>query len=116
MIQRAGGVAVLAHPGIIDFPENFSPGQLVDMLMTMGLAGIEAHHTDHTPEQTCFFEKIATTRGLLVTGGSDFHGVIKPEVHMGTGTGDLHVPRYHCEALMDRLMQMHKNPSRTGTP
>ena len=103
LIKEAGGLAVLAHPGLIptiespfeykNVPskERTSILHLISRLMGMGLAGIEVYHTDHSPEQTAFFEKLATKKGLLMTGGSDFHGALKPEIAMGKGEGALHV-------------------------
>ena len=52
----------------------------------MGLQGIEAYYSRHTPEQTAFYLKLAQKYQLLYTCGSDFHGpVIKPEIAIGTG-------------------------------
>ncbi len=103
LIMGAGGLAVLAHPGLIPamaYPslpdtlpskEETSISHLISRLMGMGLAGIEVYHTDHSPEQTAFFEKLATKKRLLMTGGSDFHGDLKPKTAMGKGEGTLHV-------------------------
>lgn len=67
-IRAAGGVAVLAHPGIS------GTEVLLDDLMACGLGGIEVYHVEHTPEQREHFARVASERGLLATGGSDFHG------------------------------------------
>jgi predicted metal-dependent phosphoesterase TrpH len=67
-ILAAGGVAVLAHPGIN------GTEVLLDELVACGLAGIEVYHTEHTAEQRTHFARVATERGLVATGGSDFHG------------------------------------------
>ncbi|MBF0199775.1 MAG: ribonuclease III [Desulfamplus sp.] len=88
LIIEAGGVPILAHPGII---KGTATENLISRLMAMGLAGIEVYHTDHTPEQTLFFEKLARKKGILMTGGSDFHGIMKPEILMGKGTGNLNI-------------------------
>ena len=71
LIHRARGVAVLAHPA-------FTHGDVEALLASMirhGLDGIEAHYPQHTPEQTKRYAEIAREHGLLVTGGSDFHGL-----------------------------------------
>lgn len=68
MIRAAGGVAVLAHPGIN------GTAVLLDELIGYGLGGLEAYHTEHTPEQREHFARVAAERGLVATGGSDFHG------------------------------------------
>jgi predicted metal-dependent phosphoesterase TrpH len=67
-IRSAGGVAVLAHPGIS------GTEVLIDDLVAAGLGGIEVYHVEHTPEQREHFARIAAERGLIATGGSDYHG------------------------------------------
>jgi len=97
-IRDAGGVASLAHPIRVsgDLP-SFMPE-----LRSAGLNAIEAYHSDHNEEQTAFYLEMAARYGMAVSGGSDFHGDVKPEVKLGTGCdGNLHVP---CE-VVDRLRQ-----------
>ncbi|RKN86651.1 PHP domain-containing protein [Paenibacillus ginsengarvi] len=67
-IREAGGVSVLAHPGLYDDDE------LVVRLIGYGVAGIEAYHSDHTPDTEKRYAELAGQHGLIVTGGSDFHG------------------------------------------
>jgi len=95
-IREAGGIASLAHP--IRLREDVAA--LTPSLRESGLNAIEAYHSDHSPEQTALYLHLAVQHGLLVTGGSDFHGAVKPEIHLGTGrNGNLRVP----EDLVDRL-------------
>ncbi len=95
-IRGAGGIASLAHP-------TRRAGDLAAMmpeLCAAGLNAIEAYHSDHTQEETEFFLALAGRYGLKVTGGSDFHGLAKPEVSIGTGhNGNLRIPR----EIVDRL-------------
>jgi len=112
LINRAGGVCVLAHPGLIKAPETYPMGELIDDLVLMGLNGIEAYHSDHSEEQTRYFEKMAQNRNLLITGGSDFHGDMKPEIQMGKGSGNLHVPCHLFESLSNTVTDIHKFPAR----
>ena len=67
-IHEAGGIAVLAHPGFYD---NF---ELFEELIPLGLDGVEVWHPENTPEQQEALIKTAKKHGLLMTGGSDFHG------------------------------------------
>lgn len=67
-IHEAGGIAVLAHPG---FYNNF---ELFEELIPQGLDGVEVWHPENTPEQQEQLIKIAKKHGLVMTGGSDFHG------------------------------------------
>jgi hypothetical protein len=95
-IQRvldAGGLPVLAHPirlGIHDLAaEEIFIGELRDA----GLRGIEVFHSDHRPADMERYGAIARKYNLLVTGGSDFHGDVKPQISLGTGyRGNLNIP------------------------
>lgn len=88
-IRRAGGVASLAHPIRV----NGDVPSLMPELCAAGLNAIEAYHTDHEPRDTDLYVALAARYGILVTGGSDFHGSVKPGVRLGTGwNGNLHVP------------------------
>jgi predicted metal-dependent phosphoesterase TrpH len=68
VIHEAGGLASLAHPGLHDHDEA------VPDLVAAGLDAIEVYHGTHTPGQVRHYRRLAERRGLLVTGGSDFHG------------------------------------------
>lgn len=68
-IHDSGGIAVLAHPGFYD---NFD---ILDELIEKGLDGVEVWHPKNTPEQVERLTKIAIHKDLLMTGGSDFHGM-----------------------------------------
>ena len=67
LIRRAGGIAALAHPGLLD------DATLVPKMADAGLPGLEVFHKDHTPEQVAELQDLASRRGLHTTGGSDFH-------------------------------------------
>lgn len=91
-IVAAGGLAVLAHPGIC------AAESLIDDLVTAGLSGVEAYHFEHTPEQSRAYEKMARARGLVATGGSDYHGPGAP----GPGLGGVEVPPETLDELKER--------------
>ncbi|NOY45364.1 MAG: PHP domain-containing protein [Deltaproteobacteria bacterium] len=103
-IRRAGGVAVLAHPGLIeeDAPDLLRP--LLDHLVDLGLEGVEAFYSRHTREQQERYRSFAARRNLLVTGGSDFHEPGSDGPALGTGYGALKVPDACFEALA-RLLE-----------
>ena len=90
-VRAAGGIASLAHPVRVkgDIPA------LMPELCASGLNAIEAYHSDHSPEDTELYLGLARQYGLHLTGGSDYHGAIKPNVTFGS----LHVP----DDLVDRL-------------
>ncbi|NLU36604.1 MAG: PHP domain-containing protein [Clostridiales bacterium] len=79
LIAETGGIPVLAHPG------NSLKGrmELLEDIVNLGIQGIEAYSSYHTPEQNSFFARKAEEYRLLITGGSDFHGKTKPSVFMG---------------------------------
>jgi predicted metal-dependent phosphoesterase TrpH len=88
-IREAGGVASLAHPARL----RRDAASLLPELQAAGLDAIEAYHSDHSAAETQMFLDLARRYGLKVTGGSDFHGDVKPEVELGTGhDGNLNVP------------------------
>jgi predicted metal-dependent phosphoesterase TrpH len=82
-IAESGGAAVLAHPPQLLYENLAQLERIVRSLVGEGLAGIEAYHSDHTPEQTREYMKLARRFGIGVTGGSDFHGAAKPDVKLG---------------------------------
>ncbi|HJR78407.1 MAG TPA: PHP domain-containing protein [Nitrospiraceae bacterium] len=97
-IREAGGVAVLAHPTWVkESSEGLS--SLIERLKAAGLGGIEVHYSTHNPKQTAEYLNLAKRFDLLITGGSDFHGVTKPDIDVGTGRGDLKVSPALLEPL-----------------
>jgi predicted metal-dependent phosphoesterase TrpH len=82
-ILAAGGAAVLAHPAQLHLDSPGELDRLVRSLRDMGLQGIEVYRTDHTDAQTRRYLDLARRLGLLVTGGSDYHGETKPGVRIG---------------------------------
>lgn len=103
LIQAAGGVPVLAHPCLIrthgqEGRKTLAP--LVKLLIDMGLEGIEVHYPQHSAQDVADLTDTAGRLGLLITGGSDFHGKISPEIQMGCGSGDLYVPFELFERLV----------------
>ncbi|MCU0607580.1 MAG: PHP domain-containing protein [Candidatus Edwardsbacteria bacterium] len=68
LVHDAGGLAFFAHPGI----ENAD--ELIDGFVADGLDGLEVWHSKHTAAQARHYQELATRRGLLMSGGSDYHG------------------------------------------
>jgi 3',5'-nucleoside bisphosphate phosphatase len=98
MIRAAGGVPVLAHPSWLDRSAD-GVYKTCERLKLDGLLGIEVHYSTHKPEQTAQYLDTAKRLELLVTGGSDFHGVTKPDIEVGMGRGSLRVPEKLLEPL-----------------
>lgn len=74
IIKKAGGVPVLAHPGLI------GDDSMVEQLISYGILGIEAYHSKHNYQQSQKYIKLAEANGLIITGGSDCHGDDSPMV------------------------------------
>lgn len=100
-IKSIGGVAVLAHP-FLDLDENGLREFLTDA-KPMGLDGMETNYSRFDKETTEKAIKIAKEFEILPSGGSDFHGTVKPDIALGTGTGDLVVPFEYCTNLMNKI-------------
>lgn len=90
-IRQAGGIAVLAHPGLLRFNKSHQIENFVDTLMADGLVGIEVYYTDHDDPMTSFYQKFADQKKLIMTGGSDFHGSFNKGVHLGSGIDNLNI-------------------------
>ena len=89
-IREAKGVAVLAHPTWVkDSGDGLR--SCVTALKDAGLRGVEVHYSTHSKSQTAQYLDLARSLNLLVTGGSDFHGITKPDIEVGSGRGDLKV-------------------------
>jgi predicted metal-dependent phosphoesterase TrpH len=93
LIHQAGGLAVMAHPGL-----NRSD-QVIPELVTAGIDGLECFHTKHSLSTSGRYVKMAEQYGLLVTGGSDCHGMSKGRPLIGTVRLDYgHVVRLKAAA------------------
>jgi predicted metal-dependent phosphoesterase TrpH len=90
-IKAARGLAVLAHPTWVRCTDQ-SLIELVRQLKADGLDGVEVYYSTHAARQTREYLSLAQQLGLLVTGGSDFHGLTKPDIEVGIGKGSLHIP------------------------
>jgi len=68
VIRRAGGVAALAHPGLLALDD------LIPDMVDAGMAALEVYHGDHDDGTRVHYAQLARRHGLAATGGSDFHG------------------------------------------
>ena len=87
-ISSIGAVSVLAHPFL-----NLNERELVEFLSTTkGLYGIECYYSEYDEDTVEKSLRIADEFGLVCSGGSDFHGMTKPNIKLGAGKGNLRVP------------------------
>lgn len=95
LVHQAGGLAVMAHPGLTRQDE------VIPSLVAAGLDGIECFHTKHSTATSEYYLEIAEHHHLLVTGGSDCHGLNKGKPLMGS----VKVPYAYVERLRNRFLE-----------
>lgn len=99
IVRRANGVPVIAHPIRLGLDRG-RERELLERFKRAGLVGLEIYHSEHTPELQAHYRQLAAELELLPTGGSDFHGTVKPGVQLGTGTnGNVRVPLQFLEGI-----------------
>lgn len=106
MIRSAGGLPVLAHPVLLRLTDPDGLESLVAALKDMGLQGIEAYYPEHLPADVERYLHLARKYDLAITGGTDFHGAIKPGIQLGSGAGDFFIPLAVYEQLLIRRQGM----------
>ena len=100
-IKEAGGAAILAHPTLY----GLNMEQLEELcaeLIPCGLDGIECQYSTYSPAETKAITALAEKMHLLPSGGSDFHGKNKPNIHLGSGKSNLAIPYSFWEELKKR--------------
>ena len=96
-IRSIGAVSVLAHPFLNLEAENLR--HFLTLATEAGLDAMEVYYPKFTGEQTALAERLVEEFGLLPSGGSDFHGTNKPDIQLGTGRGNLHIPVSVLESI-----------------
>ena len=92
LIHAAGGLAVLAHPISLYLKNYREYAAFFNKLKKNGLDGVEVYYPSHNWNFTKGMIAAAQKHGLLLSGGSDFHGSVKPDIELGVGRGKLYVP------------------------
>lgn len=101
LIRMSGGVAILAHPYSYKLSKT-GVETLLDNLIPLGLSGMECYYSTYDLGQTQELRSIALSKNLIVSGGSDFHGIIKPDISIGTGRGNLRISEKLLDAIKER--------------
>ncbi len=104
MIHEAGGLVILAHPVSLNQKNYNGYTRIFRELRGQGLDGLEAYYSNHVWNMTRFLLEAAHKLELCVSGGSDFHGTVKPDIQLGRGRGNLYVP----DALIEDLLRYRK--------
>jgi hypothetical protein len=98
-INGAKGVGVLAHPNTLNTNGYSELENLVLRLMEDGLKGIEVFYPEHSALEVSQYKTLAQRYGLLVTGGTDYHGIEKNGLDIGVGRGEMKLPYSMVEGL-----------------
>lgn len=98
LVTRCGGLPVLAHPGLLRRDE------LIPELVAAGLGAIEVYHSDHDEGARSRYLRVAAQHGLVVSGGSDFHGDDHPRARC---FGRVGLPRERFMPLFTRVLEAH---------
>ena len=102
LIHQAGGAAVLAHPMELRMGE-MALEALVHEWKGQGLDGLEVYHPSAPNNHAAYLERLARREGLLVTGGSDFHGAALRDSHIGEGLERWRTVEEDAAALLARI-------------
>ena len=110
-VRAAGGLPSLAHPVRLPRRDRESLEALLGSLCAAGLQGLEVYHSEHSPDDVALYLSLAAQFGLIVTGGSDFHGDNKPSIALGTGKDhNLQIPYALLEQMREKHLAMTARP------
>jgi len=113
LIKDAGGVPVLAHPGLMKFDNISTLKSHIKRLKNMGIEGIETHYPTHSPELFSSLSEIAEELNLLETGGSDYHGMHKPN-RIGFGCAGKPITAGFAKPFLERFISSRKSEINTS--
>ena len=105
LILETKGIPVLAHPTLYHMGKD-SLNRLIRELKDAGLVGIEALYATYSAGEERQMRQLAAKYELLISGGSDFHGKVKPKLEMGTGYGKLFVPEDVLANIKNKRKEM----------
>ncbi len=98
ILTTYGKAAFLAHPLLY----HLGYAQIEELLIylkSLGLKGVEAYHSSNNTYESDKLRSIAHKLGLCVSGGSDFHGAVKPNIQMGRGRGGMRIPMHILDEI-----------------
>ena len=109
LIRQAKGIPVLAHPTLYHMGKD-ALQKLVSSLTEAGLVGLEAIYSTYSAGEEREMRQLALRNGLLISGGSDFHGSNKPGLELATGYhGKLVIPYDIWERLKEKRRELYEN-------
>ncbi len=106
LIHGAGGLAALAHPGLMDHDEWIAP------MAASGLDALEVYYPEHSPQMTTHYRVLADRLGLAASGGSDYHG---DPSYGPARPGSVSLPGEAFAGLEERLATVRQPAGRTAS-
>lgn len=110
LVHSCGGIAVLAHPPYVT-RDRIQLENLVKELVDLGLDGIEVYNNGSGLEDSDWLIRLAVQHGLVITGGSDFHGEPGSAIQIGYGLRGIRVP-YDCVDQIKQALTRRSEPQR----
>ncbi len=108
IIHDAGGLAIIAHPMQSRSISTYGIRRFIRELMDDGIDGLEVYYSSHSSNDIGILLEIADEYDLLVTGGTDFHGEVKPGIEIGIGMGDMKIPYKLLSIMKEKLGKKEK--------
>ena len=99
-LRSIRALPVWAHP--LQYTDEATVRAILPAAVEAGLLAMEVQHSSYDAATIARTRSIADDFGLLYSGGSDYHGTVKPDVRMGTGKGNLRIPDSYFKALRTR--------------
>jgi len=105
MVREAGALPAVAHPVRMGYQALVEEAQMLRQMRAAGLLGLEVYHSDHNGPVAARYLGLARKYGFCVTGGSDYHGLAKPNIRLGHGVrGNVRVPY----AILTGMRSLHQ--------
>lgn len=98
IIRKAGGYPIFAHPMLTALSQS-TMETLISTMTAFGLRGIEGVYSTYSQSDERQVRTWAAKYNLCISGGSDFHGKIKPDIDLGTGRGNLYI----CKDILNKI-------------
>lgn len=100
IVRRGGGIPAIAHPVRVGLPHDHTERDWLKAMQDAGLLALEVIHSEHDSTLRTWYRRLADELGLVPTGGSDFHGGVKPDIQLGEGRGrNVEVPDEFLDGL-----------------
>jgi predicted metal-dependent phosphoesterase TrpH len=100
-LNKEQATIILAHPYSLDLSGEAEAAE-IKRLANLGIDGLEAYYSLHSPSQTRKYLDLCQRFDLLPSTSSDFHGSVKPDIELGIGRGNLEGPYAILQAFKDR--------------